>query len=205
MATNSEEKITLGILKEFRNKHRFYVAACTDLGVPYQVVDISGPDWTTVVRDTACAGFLVHPSAKLSIWKQMYDERLRVMVQDFGKIIYPSYEEIWLYESKRRTCYWLEANEVPHPATRVFYSREAAWALGRTVELPVVAKSDFGSAASGVKIFRRRLPLLWFLRKCFGKGFVPHRADRRDRQWGSILLQEYLPDAIEWRAKRAKA
>jgi len=113
----SEYPYTIGILKEFWHMHWHYVAACEDLQVSYKVLDISGPDWRAVVERSCCDAFLVQPSVQLSQWKQMYDERLRIMVEDMGKIIFPSYEELWIYESKRRTYYWLEANKIAHPRT----------------------------------------------------------------------------------------
>jgi len=194
--------VTLGIVKEFAHAHRWYVGACRDLGVPYKLLDISGPDWVDVVRNSGCDAFLVRPSAHFTIWKQMYDERLRVMAQDLGKIIYPTYEELWIYESKRRMHYWLEANKVPHPRTWVFYDRRQALDFCRTVELPIVFKADLGAGASGVKIFRHRPALRRFVNRCFKKGMVRRDADPCDRQWGCVLLQEYLADAAEWRMVR---
>ncbi len=194
--------VTLGIIKEFTHAHRWYVGACRDLGVPYKLLDISGPDWVDVIRDSGCDAFLVRPSPHFTIWKQMYDERLRVMVQELGKIIYPTYEELWFYESKRRMHYWLKANAVPHPRTWVFYDRRQALDFCRTVELPIVFKTDLGAGASGVKIFRNRVALRRFVNRCFKKGMVRRDADPRDRQWGCVLLQEYLADAAEWRVIR---
>ncbi|HUS46395.1 MAG TPA: hypothetical protein VM219_10300 [Phycisphaerae bacterium] len=194
--------VTLGIVKEFAHAHRWYVGACRDLGVPYKLLDISGPDWINVIQNSGCDAFLVRPSAHLTIWKQMYDERLRVMAQELGKIIYPTYEELWIYESKRRMHYWLEANKVPHPRTWVFYDRLQALDFCRTVELPIVFKADLGAGASGVKIFRNRLALRRFVNRCFKKGMVRCDGDPRDRQWGCVLLQEYLADAAEWRMVR---
>ena len=192
----------LGILTEITHSHKNYIGACRDLGVPYRLLDISAPDWVRVIRESDCAGFLVHPPSHLTIWKQMFDERLKVMVGDLGKTIYPSYNELWLYESKRRMAYWLEANDVPHPRTRVFYDLEEALESCRTVDLPIVVKSDLGSGASGVRIFRDRSPLRRFVARCFRTGIVRRDGDPRDRQWGSVLLQEYVPDAREWRVIR---
>ena len=86
--------VKLGIIKEFWHRHTPYIAACRDLRVPYEVVDISGPDWLDRARKSECDAFLVWPSVQLSIWKQMYDERLKVLVEDLGKVVYPSYNEL---------------------------------------------------------------------------------------------------------------
>jgi glutathione synthase/RimK-type ligase-like ATP-grasp enzyme len=107
-----------------------------------------------------------------------------------------------MYESKRRMHYWLAANNVPHPKTWVFYDRQDAIKFCSACELPVVYKSDCWSSALGVRIFRKRAPLIRFVAKCFEKGSVCREGDPRDRQWGSVLLQEYLPDVDEWRVIR---
>jgi hypothetical protein len=194
--------VTLGIVEEFSNFHVHFVDACRELGVPYRLVDISGPDWIDIVRNSGCDAFLVRPPCLVKLWKDRYDERLRVMVEDLGLTICPSYDELWFYESKRRTHYWLEANDVPHVRSWVFYSREEALEFARTAALPVVFKSDFGSKAVGVRILRTRRGLVRLVKRCFRRGIrLPH-AHPLEREWGSIFLQEYVPDAREWRAIR---
>jgi glutathione synthase/RimK-type ligase-like ATP-grasp enzyme len=194
--------IRLGIIREFTHEHKNYIGACRDLGVPYKLLDISGPDWIDVIKNSGCNAFLVRPSAHITVWKQMYDERLKVVAEELGKIIYPTYDEIWFYESKRRMHYWLEANKIPHPRTWVFYDRENALQFAKETKLPIVYKSDFGSGASGVRIFKKCSILLRFVNKCFKKGFIRRSIDSRDIQWGSVLFQEYLPDVAEWRVLR---
>ena len=198
----SQYPVTLGIFKEFWHRHWPYVAACRDLGVVYRVVDISGPDWKRNVDESGCDAFLVWPSVQVSIWKQMFDERLKVISEDMKKVIYPNYNELWVYESKRRMGYWLAGNDVPHPKTWVFYSAAEALAHCRTAELPVVAKSNMGARSSGVRIFRRRSALIRHAKRAFGPGFIHNDGDARDPDWGSLLLQEFLPNVQEWRMRR---
>lgn len=193
--------VRLGIVKEFTRLHRHYIGACRELGVPYKVVDISGPDWIDVIENSGCDAFLVRPSGEITVWKQMYDERFKIMVEELGKIIYPTYDELWMYESKRRIHYWLASNKVPHAKTWVFYDRQEALKFAKQTELPIVYKANFGAGAYGVKIFRKRSRLLRFVNRCFSKGFIIGR-DIRDKQWGSVLFQEYLPDIAEWRIIR---
>ena len=195
----SKYPYVLGIIKEFWHMHRHYIAACRDLGVAYKVLDISGPDWQDVIKRSGCDAYLVYPSVQFSIWKQMYDERLRIMVKDMGKIIFPSYDELWIWESKRRMHYWLKANDIPHPKTWVFYNRNEALDFAEKANLPIVFKSDMGSGASGVIIFRKKKFLKKNITRCFKKGFTTGRRGPRDKEWGSILLQEYLPNVKEWR------
>ena len=199
---NPKSEYVLGIVKGLWNSYWPYIAACRDLGVAYKVLDISVPDWIDVVEDSGCDAFLVWPSIHMSIWKEMFDERLRIMTEELDKIIYPDCKSTWIYESKRKMHYWLQANNIPHPKTWVFYDLDQALDFAEKVELPIVFKSDFGSGASGVKIFRHRVPLIRFVKRCFRKGFVRTKGYPLDRQWGSMFFQEYLPDIKEWRILR---
>ncbi len=191
--------LRLGIIREFTRIHSYYIGACRDLGVPYRVVDISGPDWIERIEGSGCDAFLVRPSGQITVWKQMVDERLRIMAQNLGRVIFPNYDEIWFYESKRRMHYWLAANQVPHPRTWVFYDRHQALTFARETDLPIVFKADFGSGSMGVRIMRERSSLNRLINRCFRRGFLKTGADRRDRQWGSVLFQEYLPDPVRGR------
>ena len=194
--------VTLGIVEDLSNFHVHFVHACQDLGVPYRLLDISGPDWLEAVMKSGCDAFLVRPTCLVRLWKERCDERLRVMVEELGLKLCPSLEEIWLYESKRRTLYWLQANGVPHARTWVFYSEDEAMEFAEGAELPIVFKTDFGSGAAGVKVIRSRREMTRLVRRCFGRGIRLPDAHPLERQWGNVLLQEFLPDVREWRCVR---
>jgi hypothetical protein len=195
-------RFKLGVVAEFGGFHRPAENACREMGVSHRLVDISGPDWLDVVRDSGCDAFLVRPPCLVGLWKERCDERLRVMVNELGATVCPTLDEIWLYESKRRSHYWLKANGVPHPRTWIFYSADRAAEFARTVELPVVFKSDFGSKTAGVRIVRSRRELTTLVDRCFRRGFRLKNSHPLERQWGNVLLQEYVPEAREWRAIR---
>ncbi|MBN1123652.1 MAG: hypothetical protein JXA82_01495 [Sedimentisphaerales bacterium] len=194
--------VRLGIIEDITQQHKHYIAACRDLQVPYRLLDITGPDWLDEVRNAGVDAFLVWPSVYITVWKQMFDERLKIIHELYGDVIYPNYEALWLYESKRRVKYWLDKNGFPHPRTWIFYDMDQAICFSQKAMLPIVYKTDLGGTVSGVRIFRNRNQLQRFIRKCFQKGFIRQNGDSRDRQWGSVLLQEYLPDIREWRMIR---
>jgi hypothetical protein len=84
----------------------------------------------------------------------------------------------------------------------VFTTRAEAEAFASACELPIVFKTGFGGAAAGVRILRRRRDLRAVVRRAFGRGHVAAGHDYRDREWGRLLLQEYLPEVREWRMVR---
>ena len=198
----NKSRYVLGIIEEFDDNHLPYISSCKDLGIRYKTLDISGPDWVQVVRRCGCDAFLVWPSFKVSIWKRMFDERLKIMAEEMHKTIYPTHDEVWLNESKLRMSYWLEANNIPHAKTWVFYSREQALMFAKNAGLPLVVKHDMGSRSAGVEILHDRAELLRYVDRRFGKGLVCRGADSRDSEWGNVLFQEFIPEIAEWRMIR---
>jgi hypothetical protein len=192
---------SVGIIKDPPCVHQYYVYACESMRVPYKLVDIFASNWMDNIEASGCAAFLVAPSLFTSAWRNMYDERLRVIVH-LGKIIYPSYDELWMYESKRRMNYWLRSNSFLCPGTYIFYSYSEALDFARSAELPIVSKTDAGYGAQGVRIFKKRSEVVKHVKKCFSKGVVTKTRGTRNIEKGSVFFQEYLPDVTEWRMVR---
>lgn len=198
----SKYPFTLGIIEELSHYHQHFIAACRELEVSYKLLDITSTDWVEKVRNSGCDAFLVWPSAIFTIWKNMYDERLRIMVEDLGKIIYPSQKEIWIWESKRRMRDWFKAHNVPHPVTEVFFDLDHALDFINNARLPLVMKTNHGASSKGVIIMKEKNEAIKLVRRVFNEGVVLKNGDPRDRQWGSVILQEYLPEVKEWRMVR---
>ncbi|HQP88786.1 MAG TPA: hypothetical protein PLL76_21235 [Thermoanaerobaculia bacterium] len=199
---SGESAVRFGIVRNAAQYHTHFVQACLDLDVPFVVIDLFRSDWLEQVAAARCDVLLVWPDAVLTTWNTMLKDRVTTLVDELGYASVPTPAEIWMYEDKRRMSYWLAANEIPHPRTWVFYERSEAMEFCDRCELPVVFKTCFGAASTGVRILRSRGRLRALVRKAFSRGIAPGGLDWRDRQWGSVLLQEYLPDVREWRVVR---
>ena len=198
----SRYPVKLGIVKEFWHRHWPYIAACRELGVAFQVVDLTASDWLERFDASDCDAFLVYPSIQISLWKELYDERLRILVEEFGKTLFPRYDELWFYENKRRMAYWLQAHRIPHAATWVFYDKRSALHFAQTAQLPIVSKTSMGARASGVAIHRNRRRLAAYIRRAFSRGIVHADGEALDADWRFVILQEYLARVREWRVIR---
>jgi len=198
----SKYPVRLGIIEEKWRFHSPYITACREMGVAYRLVDISAPDWIETVRNSECDAFLVYPSYQLSVWREMFDEKLRVMVDELGKTIYPSYDALWLYENKKRLAYWLDANNITHAKTWILYNKQQALDFAEHTSLPIVSKTSKGSRASGVKIHRNRNGIIKYIKKAFNGGILHGDGEAKDTEWGFVVFQEYLPDVKEWRMIR---
>lgn len=214
----------LGIFNGFEtgpDSYELYVKACQDLGVPYEVVDLISSRWIENVRRSDCAAFLVRPTPRFAVWKRMFDERLYFVVNTLGKLIYPSYDELFLYENKRAMAYFMELHNIPHPKTYVFYDRDEAMEFLETASYPLVFKTHIGATATGVEILRNKGQAERFVRKVFWighgrktrasfKGLLSQKirvpgvsaAYYLEREYRTVLLQEYVPVKAEWRMIR---
>ena len=193
---------TIGILKDRGGYYTYNVIACQEMGVQFVVFDLERNTWYEKLFSTPCDAYLVWPSTNLSIWKNLYDERLLLLANITGKPIVPSLSEIWLWESKRRMRDWLVANKLPHPNTQIFYDQDQAILFAKDCPLPIVLKMNSGAASDGVFILSSRKKLYKMIKKAFGFGIASKRGDPRDRSWGYIILQEYISHDFEWRIVR---
>ncbi len=211
----NKPKLKLGILKSYCREYRQYVKSCKDLGIHYEVIDIISPDWIQLVEQSNCDGFLCRPPSKIQEQKTMFDERLLVLTEYMKKTIYPTYNELFIYENKRMMSYWLKVNNFPHTDTHVFYrKRDLLEFLDGHDEYPMVYKSNIGAKSSGVKIVRNRKMARSIGRKIFGiyrspaltKGYTPVKSGSFIKvpavgviEKHVMLLQKFEKIKWEWR------
>lgn len=210
----------LGIFNGFSkgpDSYELYVNACKELGVSYEVVDIISENWIENIRSSDCAGFLVRPTPYYVPWKQMYDERLYFVERSLDRVVYPSHAEVYLYENKRNMAYFLQAHNIPAPPTHIFYDLSEALAFLQNAPYPLVFKTHLGAQARGVEILRTRRQAESLVKQVFRRGYYRRvRTTLRgllkhpimipyyffDPEYKVVLLQEYIPNAIEWRMIR---
>lgn len=194
---------TIGIIRDPMCVHQYYVYACREMKVAYRLYDIFSAGWyEDIVRDTLVDAFVIAPRIQNSAWRQMYDERLRIIVES-GKTIFPTYDELWMYESKRRMSYWLKHNGFDAPGTYIFYSYSEALEFARNAELPIVVKIDMGYGARGVRIFRTKARLVGYVKRCFNKRVRLHIGGYSPViENGYVLFQEYVDTPLECRLVR---
>lgn len=192
----------LGIIHEYFQYHKHYIAACREMGISYRLIDITGNDWVERVRKSGCDAFLVWPSSGRHAWRDLFDDRLRIMEADLGLLVYPTLKETWLYEDKCRERDWMLAKGISHPQTWIFYSLKDAESFAQNAILPVVVKTRLGAANCGVWIVKSRPQLKQLIRNAFSRGLLARNRYRSEYESGFIFIQEFLPDVREWRMVR---
>jgi len=207
----------LGIFNEFNGKERSYINACKDLKIDYEVVDIISNNWINNVVKSNCDGYLVRPAGDKMVWKNLYDERLFFIVNKLNKTIYPSLDEILLYENKKVQAYWLKLNNVPHPETNIFYNREEALAfINSNQKWPVLFKPNVGSVGIGIKILKTPkqaksiIDRIFTRYRFYNRGYMRWHKTKRgivfprmdDKQYNYVMFQEFINIKHEWRTLR---
>ncbi len=162
---------------EVDNDHDFWVIACENnkKKLNYQVINLTANNWLEEINKSRGDFFLAKPSGLSSPFKQIYDERIYILNRVLGHPVFPSLEEILIYENKRFLSGWLAANEIPHPFTRVFYFKIEAIDFISSCEFPVVAKTNIGASGSGIWILKNRSEALDYINRGFHGSGAPRR------------------------------
>ncbi len=164
------EKIRLVILKnETEDDHELWLRACRERAqcVEWQEVDLTRHDWLEKIMDMKVDGLLTRPPATTNSFKRLYDERVGVLNLLCGIPVYPSLEEVLIYENKKHLSYWLSAMRIPHAKTLVFYFRDEALEYVREAKLPLVGKTNIGASGRGVKILRSKEAAIDYVKQTF--------------------------------------
>jgi hypothetical protein len=176
-------KIKFAILgNENADDHKHWINACEkhSKNLLYEAIDLTGHNWLEKVRDFKPDMLLAKPGGVTAQLKQLYDERLMILVNVLGFKCFPTLDELLIYENKRFLSYWLKANMIPHPETWVFYFQDEAARFLDVTSYPIVGKVNIGASGSGVSILQNKQDALIYLKQCFSSKGAP-------RRWGPNL------------------
>jgi glutathione synthase/RimK-type ligase-like ATP-grasp enzyme len=161
---------------EDSQSHHLWVASLkkSDSVKSYNIVDITADNWLSLIENVSYDIFLLKPPGKTELFKRVYDERVLLISQYFDIQIYPSVNEVLVYENKRFLRDWLMINHLPHPETFVFFHFKKAkgFILENTV-FPIVGKLNIGASGNGVKILKTKNEALEYVNRAFKDGIMP--------------------------------
>ena len=100
----------LAILKNETTDFKLWVESLEKRDLKnYRIIDLTTHDWLNSIVEYNPDFLLTKPPGITSLFKQLYDERLYILSSRFNLKMYPSFEEVLLYENKRLLSYWLKA------------------------------------------------------------------------------------------------
>jgi glutathione synthase/RimK-type ligase-like ATP-grasp enzyme len=197
--------------------------------IEYDIIDISMHDWMDKCLRKKYDVFLLRPPGIINTEKQMFDEKVSILSKLPNVKVYPSLEEVLIYENKKYLSYWLQSQNIDSPQTNVFYKKRDAIDFITKVQFPVVAKINIGASGKGVKILNTNYEALCYIKKAFTNGIRPYigpnfriasiltKLKNLNRKKGLlksrvnsyisvyrepqkfVILQEYVPHEYEWR------
>ncbi len=197
-----KSKNKLGIVFDPAHYHKYFMTACIDMGVSYEVIDLRKNDWLNDIKESGCTGVIVWPLISTIVLKEMIDERIKLIEEQLNIPVYPPSKEIWLLDNKRRVSDWLRSNGFAQPDTHEFFVEEEAMDYAMNTNYPIVFKTVRGSVSHGVMILKNKKETINVIKQAFSKGIVQKRSDPRNFQWDFVLFQEYLPEVEEKRMIR---
>ena len=163
---------------ELNGDHEPWLRACEDYKerIEYRVVNLTLSNWLEEVQREPFDILLAKPGGLTAPFKQLFDERIYILGVVLGYKIFPSPQEIFIYENKRMLSYWLKANKIPHPTTDVLYNLEEAIQYLDKCSYPIVAKTSIGASGSGVYILKSRKEGKAYAIRAFSSKGAPRRS-----------------------------
>ena len=205
----------LGIFTSFDGSHQQYIDSCEELKVDYEVIDILSSDWVNNVIKSTCDGYLCSSCSDLQERKSILDERFYFIENILKKLIYPSFNELYIHENKRNMAAWLEIHNFPHPKTNVFVNKNEAIRFLSETSYPLIMKANLGSGASKVRIIKTSRKAKYYVNRIFPRfpklnflnlGLIYSKKikgiplpDFANSQKNYVLFQEYKRIIHEWR------
>ncbi|MCD4692645.1 MAG: hypothetical protein K8R79_07015 [Calditrichales bacterium] len=155
---NQDFLLWLNSLEKFNNK------------INYRVVDLTKSNWLQEIRKEPFDYLLAKPAGYTSSFKQLYDERVLILSKELKYHLFPTLDEILIYENKRYFAYWLMAHNIPHPKTYIFYYKNEAIDFIKDVSFPLIAKINIGASGKGVEILRDKKRAKKYINAIFNSG-----------------------------------
>ena len=166
-------KYKLVILTNERpNDYHLWATACEERKdeLDYSIIDLTSANWLEKVKDKQIDYLLTKPGCQTNLFKQLYDERLSILVNELKLPAFPTLPEVLIYENKRYFSFWLDAHDLPHPDTRVFYDRKEAERFISSCKFPIVGKMNIGASGHGVEILKDKTAAEKYIDEVFAKG-----------------------------------
>ena len=176
------------------NWYAIWERLCLAHDMEYRIFDSMAEDFVT----TICAytpditlwrgGHM--PKAKI---KDMYQ---RIALEQAGLYVIPAWDIHYLYDHKIPQAYLFKQNNLPHPATHVFFSQGEAQIYLQNCLYPIVVKSDTGAGSRGVRFIENFAQAVSQLEENFTTGILTSFHERENY---AFIVQEYIKAPGHWR------
>lgn len=152
--------------------HQGWIISCDKhKNINWKVVELLAENWLELIQKEPFDLLLLRPPGRSSFYKQIYDDRIEHLSVLYSDKMYPSLNQVKIYENKRYFSDWLMINKIPHPKTFIFYTKvEAVNFLNFQQKFPLVSKLNIGASGKGVTILKTKEQALDEVNLLFGEG-----------------------------------
>lgn len=149
-----------------------WIKACIEYKeyLDFRIVNLTSSNWLKEIEKESFDYLLTKPGCYTDSYKLLYDERLSILVKELNCKAFPTLNEVLIYENKRYFSFWLQANDIPHPRTNVFYDKIESLKFIKKSDYPLVAKLNIGASGHGVEILRDKIAAEKYIKEIFSKG-----------------------------------
>lgn len=186
------EKPIIGIIKDYDPYPR-WTKCCRFLennSFPYGYYDLQASDWMERAgKFDVFIGILSSDPVQLQEMRTKYF----ILENYLGKICFPSYNDLFLYENKTLEFCIGKATGIPFPSTYIFNNECEALAAIEKLHFPLISKIDPGSGSIGVECINRKKQAAAIIKKSFSrKGRATHSLTIRQKDY--VYFQEFIPN-----------
>ncbi len=161
-----------------------------DLNVNYDSYYMESSEDLNKISSGGYSHVVVRAPCDINERKQLANEVIYLLENYTNIKVLPTLKELLPYENKRYLSLCLEMNNIPHPKTNVFFTKESATNFIKSAQYPVIYKSNIGAASSGVRIIENEKEAKSVIKKAFGLHPYMARGNAPTRKKCGITLPE---------------
>ena len=185
---------------ELEDDSCLWVSALLDLGFKeYSVINLTKSDWLVRLNEYNPTVCLNKPGGYSNRFKHIFDQRLYLIVQYLKIPVYPSLDEVLIYENKAYFYEWLKINNLPSAETWLFYHLPEALIFAKSAKYPIVAKLNIGASGDGVSFLKNPAETKLYLETAFHVGIKPRSGPKLKK--GKIIQRAvkifFTPGALQ--------
>ncbi len=148
-----------------------WASALEERGANVRWLDLMGPD--PLRQAQGCDGIMWHWSHYPHEMRLAALPVLRTLEEYLHLPVFPDMATCWHYDDKIAQARLLEALEIPHPDTWIFWRREEALAWCASAPYPLVAKLSSGAGSRNVRLIRHAAEACAYVEESFsGSGIL---------------------------------
>jgi glutathione synthase/RimK-type ligase-like ATP-grasp enzyme len=184
------EKPVVGLIKDFEHYPRWtkFKRFLENNSFPYKYYDLHAVDWIEkAAKIDVFLGIVSNEFYHLEEMRKKYYFLEKIL----GKSCFPSFDHIFLYESKTLEAYFSKAMGIPFAPTYIYNDEIKATQAIEKLEFPLISKTDPTSGSMGVE---------WVRDKKQGQTIIKHAFSNKGRptyspyfrQKNYVYFQKYI-------------